>query len=399
MRHNDKRHAEQSGAASSRRRAAPSDSPPLRSVPPWLAGVALIANLAGVACEPSDRETEQQAPPDEPPSAATDAELRALLDERQRLGFQGAVLADVQGVRRLEQGFGVLAEGSSRVPDADTAFDCGSIMKKVTEAMIFLLEEEGSLSRQQTLAESLAGLVVEVPPVWRDATLDQVLTHRAGFDEYHDTEGDFEAMDRATALERILAQQPLFEPGTDDAYSNSGYTLLAAVIEQVTGEEFRAVVRRRIFGPLGMDRSGFYGDPLWDDGNVAVGSGADVFAGNDPAHWPPPTWALIGNGGLVSSLDDLLRLARAFDGDELFQPETREAFQRAQPSGEIGGHSLVGYAGGNDFGFDAVVGQVATDATYILAASHVAAPVDAESVAVDLLEALYADELTVPEPD
>lgn len=368
-------------------------------LPRWLTSAALTANLAVVACEPSERETAQQAPPEQPTSPATDAELRALLDERGRLGFQGAVLVDSRGVRRLEQGVGTLSEGSARVPDAETAFDCGSIMKKVTEAMIFLLEQDGVLSRGQTLAESLTGLVAEVPPVWRPATLDQVLTHRAGFDEYHDTEGDFEAMDRATALERILAQEPLFEPGTDEAYSNSGYTLLAAVIEQVTGEEFRSAVRRRVFGPLGMSRTGFYGEPLWDDGNVAVGSGADVFAGNDPASWPPPTWALIGNGGLVSSLDDLLRLARAFDGDELFQPETREAFQDAQPSAEIGGHTLVGYAGGNDFGFDAVVGQIAGDATYVVAASHVAAPVDAESVAIDLLEALYADELELSEPD
>jgi CubicO group peptidase (beta-lactamase class C family) len=376
----------------------PRARPPYRCVP-WLPSAALMLNLAAVACAPSDGETVQGLPPEEPSSPVTDAELRALLDERESMGFQGAVLVDFQGVRRVEQGFGTLSEGSSRVPDADTAFDCGSIMKNLTEAMIFLLEEDGALSRQQTLAESLTGLVTEVPPVWRNATLDQVITHSAGFDEYHDTEGDFEAMDRATALERILAQQPLFEPGTANAYSNSGFTLLAAVIEQVTGEEFPSAVRRRILGPLGMSRSGFYGEPLWDDGNVAVGSGADVFEGNDPAHWPPPTWALMGNGGLVSSLHDLLRLARAFDGDELFQPETREAFERAQPSAEIAGQSLVGYAGGNDFGFDAVVGKVASDATYVVAASHVAAPVNAESVALELLEVLYEDELTAPEAD
>lgn len=356
----------------------------------------LLASLAAVACQPRDRETEDASPREPTP---TDAELQALLDEQHRLGFEGAVLVEFQGARRLEQGFGTLAEGSSRTPDSDTAFDCGSIMKDVTQAMIFQLEEDGALSREQTLAESLSGLVAEVPPVWRNATLDQVIAHRAGFDEYHDTEGDFEPMDRATALERILAQEPLFEPGSDSAYSNSGYTLLAAVIEQVTGEGYRDAVRRRIFDPLGMSRSGFYGDPLWDDGNVAIGSGADVFAGNDPAHWPPPTWALMGNGGLVSSLEDLLRLARAFNGDGLFQPQTREAFQSTQPSGEIAGHSVVGYAGGNDFGFDAVVGQVPGDATYIIAASHVAAPAIAESVAVDLLELLYGDELSVPDGD
>jgi CubicO group peptidase (beta-lactamase class C family) len=322
----------------------------------------------------------------------SDSDVAALLAERTRLGFEGAVLAEFSGQRRVTTGRGTLALGSGRTPDAGTAFDCGSIMKQVTAAAIFLLEEAGSLSREQTLAEFFAG----VPSVWSSVTLNQVLDHSAGFAEYHDTEGDFEAMDRATALAKIFAPAPRFEPGTERAYSNAGYTLLAALIEQVSGQAYPAFVHRRIFEPLGMTRTGFYGEPLWADGNVAVGRGADVYLSNDPARWPPPTWALLGNGGLVSTLDDLLKLAKALGGEGLFQPATRQAYQLAQAQGSIAGKPLFGYAGGNDFGFDAVVGQVPEDASYVVVASHVFSPISAEILGVELLQVLYGAVLEQP---
>jgi len=323
---------------------------------------------------------------------ASDAELDALLAERVRLGFEGAILVDAAGVRRLEAGYGQLALDSGVAPDPQTAFDCGSIMKDVTAAAIFLLEQDGALTRQQLLSDFFP----QLPSVWSAATVDQLISHRAGFGEYHDTQGDFEPMDRGQALTTIFAQQPLFPPGTDTAYANSGYTLLAARIEQVSGDDYRSFVRKRIFEPLGMQRSGFYGEPLWADGNVAVGRGADEYAGNNPARWPATSWALMGNGGLVSTLEDLLRFARARDADGLFQSATRAAWRRAQSAGSIAGRAVSGAAGGNDFGFDAVVIQVPDDATYVVAASHVLAAVNAEILGVELVQALYGAEIELP---
>jgi len=371
---------------------------PAPRVHPWLVPILLASALC--ACEPANvtEETPLPMPPQgapERPDGDADARLEQLLQARERLGFQGAVLVEADGVRRLERGTGTLSPRSTRVPDSDTAFDCGSIMKDVTLATLLLLEEQGLVSLSQTLGE----LFEEAPEVWRDVTLEQVSLHRAGFAEYHDTEGDFEQMDRATALATIFAQEPLFAPGTDSAYSNSGYTLLAIAIERVTGEDVAAVVRRLVFDPLHMDRSGFYGEPLWADGNVAVGSGADVYLDNDPSRWPPPSWALIGNGGLVSTLNDLLSFAKALAGDALFQAPTREAFARAQPSATIAGEPLYGFAGGNDFGFDVVIGQVPSDATFVLGASHVASAVNVEELAVDLLEALYGQAPESPSSD
>jgi CubicO group peptidase (beta-lactamase class C family) len=324
---------------------------------------------------------------------ASERELRALVDARAELGFEGAVLVEQAGRRRLSAGFGRLRPGDPRAPDSATAFDCGSIMKKVTAALIFLLEQEGALSRAQTLGE----LFPAAPPSFHAATVAQVLEHRAGFHPYHDTEGDFEPMDRASALARIFAQKPRFVPGSDAAYSNSGYTLLAALIEDLTARDFRTAARQRVFAALGMTRSGFYGDDLWEDGNVALGRAADVHGDNDPAHWPEPSWALMGNGGLVSTVDDLLRLAKALDGDELFNAETRARYRAAQPTGRIESWDLLGYAGGNDFGFNVVVAQVPDDSTYVVVASHVRAPISAEILGVELVQSLYGAIAELPQ--
>lgn len=332
-------------------------------------------------------------PPENLGRPASDAELAALVDARTALGFEGAVLIETGGDRRLERGAGRLRDGAPRAPDLNTAFDCGSIMKQVTAALIFLLEQEGALSREQTLN----AVFPEAPAVWGGVSVDQILRHRAGFHAYHDTEGDFEHMDREQATAAIFAQEPRFPPGTQREYSNSGYTLLAIALERIAGRDYRDLARDRIFEPLHMRRTGFYGDALWSDGNVAVGRGADQFGANDPARWPEPSWALMGNGGLVSTLEDLLRMARAFEDDSLFAPETREAFWASHPRGEIDGRSWYAYAGGNDFGFQVLVGHVPQDRTFILVASHVLAAVTPEILGIQLLQSMYGAVAVLPE--
>jgi CubicO group peptidase (beta-lactamase class C family) len=320
----------------------------------------------------------------------SDAELGALLESRRELGFSGAIAVEFRGVQRTSAGFGELAQGSRRVPDSDTAFDCGSIMKDMTSSVILLLEQEGALSREEPLADYLP----DVPAAWREVTIQETLEHSAGFAAYHDTEGDFEAQDRATALSIIFGNMPLFPPGSDVDYSNSGYTVLAALIEQVTGEDYRSVVRERIFEPVGMTRSGFYGEPLWNDGNVAIGQGAAVHLDNDPSRWPAPSWALMGNGGLVSTVNDLLRWSKWFTASggllEAVLAQTPDATDDAPT---LGGKPVLALAGGSDFGFNAVIGAVLGDDTHVIAASHVLSPVTAEILAVEVLQVLYGEEL------
>ena len=188
----------------------------------------------------------------------------------------------------------------------------------------------------------------------------------------------------------IFGNMPLFPPGSDVDYSNSGYTVLAALIEQVTGEDYRSVVRERIFEPVGMTRSGFYGEPLWNDGNVAIGQGAAVHLDAIPRAGPRPRRALMGNGGLVSTVNDLLRWSKWFTASggllEAVLAETPEATDDAPT---LGGKPVLALAGGSDFGFNAVIGAVLVDDTYVIAASHVLSPVTAEIWPVEVLQVLW----------
>jgi CubicO group peptidase (beta-lactamase class C family) len=208
----------------------------------------------------------------------------------------------------FHKGYG-MAHRKRRLPNfVDTAFDVGSIAKTFTAAAIYKLAEDGRLNLDDPLGEYFDA----VPENKRSITIDQLLNHRAGLPQYHDR-GDFEVLSRDRALERIFRAELQASPGESYAYSNSGYTLLAILVEEVTGQPFRDYCREHVFEPLGMQQTGFYGDrERWQEDRVATGYGDGRQGKNSPWHWRTENlWALEGNGGVVSTAGDLLRWAAA----------------------------------------------------------------------------------------
>jgi CubicO group peptidase (beta-lactamase class C family) len=304
--------------------------------------------------------------------AATAEELEAEVERAAAGGFSGAVAIVRDGELLWSGGVG-LADREREIPNTTTtAFDCGSIMKVVTGIAVMQLESEGLVSRDTTLGE----LLPDVPEDKAGITVEQILTHRAGFQEFHDTEGDFEPIDRRAALQRILEQELLFAPGEDEAYSSSGYTLLAIVAEEVSGLPFHEHVRARILEPAMMTRTGVYGDGLWGEGEAAIGYDDGTFGCNSPGCWPAPSWALVGNGGLVSTVEDLSRLSAAIEGEILFDAATRDAFRELVLGARdvsIDGERVWTYSGRNDFGFGAAVAEVPARGTRVVVATNTAA--------------------------
>lgn len=317
--------------------------------------------------------------------AATAEELAAVVEDAADEGFSGAVAIMRDGEPVWSGGVG-LADRARSIPNTTTtAFDCGSIMKIVTGIAIVQLEADGRLSRSTTLED----LLPDVPADKAEITVEQILAHRAGFHEFHDTAGDFEPMDRETALARILAQELLFSPGESEAYSNSGYTLLAIVVEEVSGVPFGEHLRARIFEPAMMGSSGLYGDGLWDRGEAAIGYDDDMFDCNSPQCWPAPSWALIGNGGLVSTAEDLLRLGAAIDAEIFFDAAALDSFRELVLGAReirIGPDRVWSYSGRNDFGFGAAVGEVPARATRVVVTSNAAADASDTVLAAALLQ-------------
>jgi len=341
-----------------------------------LSSLLSVLMVLTVSCSDSRAEPSDQSP------QRKKQEVNRLIDDAAADGFSGAVLVVDRGTRLASKGYGLANRADGLANTVSTAFDVGSIMKVMTATAIYALEEAGALR----VSDSLADLLPDVPPDKAATTLRQVVQHRAGFAEYHDTTGDFESLTRAEARARILGQELLFEPGSDEAYSNSGYTLLADVVEAASGESFTDYVRHALFLPAGMNQSGFYSDELWKTVDTAVGYDASTFGANDPAAWPL-TWALIGNGGLVSTVVDLERWSTALWDGRVLGPDALEALRSdcfASEAATLGGETVYSAAGAGDYGLAGVMIEVPSVQTRILITTNSAEVFAIEELAVDL---------------
>ncbi|WP_257460455.1 serine hydrolase [Archangium lipolyticum] len=193
-------------------------------------------------------------------AATRQQELDRLVTKYHQLRqFNGAVLvADEKGVVH-KKGYG-FANLEWRVPNTpDTKFRIGSITKQFTSMVIMQLVSEGKLRLEDKLTTHL--------PDYRKDTGDRItiahlLNHTSGIPSYTSAPGFFQNDSRdpytvADFVKKFASGDLEFEPGTKWAYNNSGYFLLGAVIEKVTGKPYAQVLRERIFDPLGMKSSGY----------------------------------------------------------------------------------------------------------------------------------------------
>jgi CubicO group peptidase (beta-lactamase class C family) len=283
--------------------------------------------------------------------------------------FAGVVLV-ARGERRLLlKGYG-LANREDKTPTRPgTAYCIGSLTKPFTAMAILRLERADKLK----IDDPITRFFDDVPADKRTITLHHLTTHTSGLDEYHDRpgeDGDFAAMTRNEAIRRILAQKLRFKPGARVSYSNSGFTLLAAIVEKTSGQTFERFLHTQVFAPAGMKQTGFYGEKRWTAGLAARGYGERKHGTNSPPDWPGVSWALKGSGGIVTTAGDLHQFALALGGERLLTRSAKEKAYRAHVRlGE--GESSVGYGwivtptpektfilrhgGASDFGFHSAV--------------------------------------------
>jgi hypothetical protein len=184
----------------------------------------------------------------------------------------------------------------------------------------------------------------DAPPDKRAITLHQLLTHTAGLDS--DFAGDYDAVDRDAYVGRILASRLRSEPGTAHHYANSGYSLLAAVVEKASGVPYESYLREKLFLPAGMKETG-YKQPAWPASRIAIGyRGKDRWGTILEKKWLPdgPGWALRGNGGIHATLADMVRWERVLEGDGnlLSAASRKKMFTAWTPEGP-GAESFYGY--------------------------------------------------------
>jgi CubicO group peptidase (beta-lactamase class C family) len=318
---------------------------------------ALVVALLGGACPASDaswQATGRDSRLDR--DGRLNARIGAIVKSERRRGFSGVVLVARRGRPIFSSGVG-RADRAKRIRVTPrTVFDIGSITKNLTLAAALALVENGRLELSDRLGELLPGVPVDK----RAITLRQLLEHRAGLSEYvvDAPRGDFIELSRDQALSRILGRPLRFEPGSDYAYSDAGYTIAAAVIEDAAGRPFEGFLRERILKRGGMASAGFYGD-RWPPSRVALGYGGKRHAKrNAPDAWSHVSWSLKGAGGAVASARDLATWTRRLWGGAVLKPGTVRTFYEilAQPDRLPRGNDFViGYGGANDYGFNSVV--------------------------------------------
>jgi CubicO group peptidase (beta-lactamase class C family) len=171
--------------------------------------------------------------------------------------FSGAVLVSKGGKTLFGKGYG-FANIEHQVPNTTrTKFRLGSITKQFTAMAILILQERGKLKVEDPVGK----FIYDAPKAWDGVTIHHLLTHTGGVPSYTDDPAYGRKMMMPETVKSMISRfrdKPLdFRPGEKFHYSNSGYFLLGAIIEKVSGKSYEAFLKETIFDPLGMKDTGY----------------------------------------------------------------------------------------------------------------------------------------------
>lgn len=284
------------------------------------AAYASVAQAWGLPDADPGARTEGAAEP-ERDAAAARAAVDALMQRYAGDGPGAALLVLRDGEPVLARGYGLAVLESGTAVTPSTHFRLASITKQFTATAILLLAHDGKLA----LADPLRKHLPSLPPELAAITLHQVLTHTSGLVDYEDLMAPgYRGQIHDADVLRLLEREPrtYFPPGSAYRYSNSGYSLLSLVIARASGVDFPTFLRRRVFAPLGMAHT------------VAHREGMDVVAARAYGYsarngrWArtdqSSTSAVLGDGGIYASIDDLARWDAAWSDDRLLPAPLRE---------------------------------------------------------------------------
>ncbi len=208
-----------------------------------------------------------------------------------------------------------MANFETKTPcSTNTNFRLASVTKQFTAMSILILSERGKLS----LDDKITKFFPEFPEYGKQITVRHLLTHTSGMIDYEDVipEGTTIPVSDRDALLLLLKQdKTYFPPGTDFRYSNSGYALLALVVEAASGQKFATFLKENIFQPLGMKNSLAYEQGIAMVPNRALG----YQDRNGKFEWSDQslTSAVLGDGGVYSSVVDLFQWDQALYSEKL----------------------------------------------------------------------------------
>ena len=228
------------------------------------------------------------------------------------------VLKNGKPVVRRSYGMADLEAKTKATPA--TNYRLASVTKQFTAAAILLLAQDQKLS----LTDPVRRWLPSLPAALDSVTLTHLLTHTSGIIDYEDVMApDTKVQVHDADVLKLLETQDssYFKPGTSYRYSNSAYSLLALIVERASGKRFASFLHDRIFKPLGMSHT-----VAFEDGVSTVANRAYGYTMKDSA-WTrrdqSSTSAVLGDGGIYSSIDDLAKWDTALYDSRLLSDESR----------------------------------------------------------------------------
>lgn len=257
--------------------------------------------------------------------------LKEAIERAENEGFSGVILVAEKGEILFQDAMGMRTYENRILLHEDDIFELASLSKQFTAMIVMMCKEKGLLDFDDQLSK-----YIETP--YPGITIRNLLTHTSGLPDYQAIMDEHWDKSKVAGNEDILeylrkyAPTKSFEPGEKYEYSNTGYVLLASVVEKVTGKDFVELTKAWIFDPLKMNNTAirsleekanvqtFAAGHLKDENGKYVN--ANTFHSSDYTVW-------LGNrkgpGRVSSNAEDLLKWDQALYKEKLVSQETLEA--------------------------------------------------------------------------
>ena len=302
----------------------------------------------------------------------------------------GAALLVIQdGEVVLSKSFG-MANIEKDIPVTEkTNFRLASVTKQFTAMCIMLLVEDGKL----TLEDNLQQIFPDFPDYGKSIKLQHLLQHNSGLIDYEDLIPDTttkQVHDDDVLAMMMSVDSTYFMPGSEFKYSNSAFAVLVNIIEKVSSKSFDQFLKERIFQPLGMDNSVAFVEGKNQVANRAFGY--NIVENSVEFSDQSLTSAVLGDGGIYTSLVDLYKWDQALYTDKLV---SRETFRKITTPGlngygfgwridDLNGHYRISHTG-STCGFRNVLQRYPEDKLTVIILTNRRNP-DVESLADEIAE-------------
>ena len=248
-------------------------------------------------------------------------QIETYLTEFEKNGFAGTVLVELDGKKVISKGYGFRNAELKEKNTPNTIFDIGSLTKQFTAAAILKLEMQGKLSTSDTITKYFQNVPIDKSAI----TIHDLLRHQSGLQS--NVGEDYDPITETAFLDSLMSSPLQFKIGSDFSYSNIGYSLLALIIEKVSGQTYEQYLYENLWKSSGMETTG-YSRPNFDADLIAIGYGKNYVNWGKPTEkkWNgnAPYRHLLGNGGILTTSEDMFKWHKSLLTENVLSIEAKK---------------------------------------------------------------------------